>query len=236
MKNLTPEELGKMTVTQKLAEARIRFLEGGVQKSGVNLHAEFKYFELEDIVPAAMKIFNDLRLLFLVTFQNDVAFGQLFDLDSDGVVTVSFPMRSIAEPAKFRMNEVQAAGAEITYYRRYLYMLILDIVEADKIDGGEGPVETPPEKPKKAAKKPATKEERTETKKELTATDEPADDLQIEALRLALAKLLNTDPEQEDFVQEVMLKTEGLSNVTKAQAEKLIGGITEMLDQYTEGE
>lgn len=236
MKNLTPEELGKMTVTQKLAEARIRFLEGGVQKSGVNLHAEFKYFELEDIVPAAMKIFNDLRLLFLVTFQNDVAFGQLFDLDSDGVVTVSFPMRSIAEPAKFRMNEVQGLGAEITYMRRYLYMLILDIVEADKIDGGEAPVETAPEKPKKAAKKPATKEERTETKKELTATDEPADDLQIEALRLALAKLLNTDPEQEDFVQEVMLKTEGLSNVTKAQAEKLIGGITEMLEQYTEAE
>ncbi len=41
-----------MNVRQKLAKARLYFLNQKVQKSGKNMHLEFKYFfELEDIVP-----------------------------------------------------------------------------------------------------------------------------------------------------------------------------------------
>lgn len=239
MKTLTLDEICAMSIFEKLAEARVRFLEGGVKKSGVNAHAEFMYFELEDIVPAAMKIFDDLRLTFIVTFPDGRAVGSLFNLDADDThITVEFPMRSIAEPGKFRMNEVQGLGAEITYMRRYLYMLILDIVEADKIDAGETPEDRKPatEKPAKGRKKPATKEEREEIKEAVVAADAPAEELQIEALRLALAKLLNVDPEQEDFIQEVMIKTEGLTKVTKEQCEKLIEGVTLMLENYTEAE
>ena len=46
-------DIATMNVWQKLLAARIEFLRRGVTKSGVNLHAEFKYFELEDIVPVA---------------------------------------------------------------------------------------------------------------------------------------------------------------------------------------
>ena len=242
MKEFTPEQLADMTVGQILAEARVRFLEAGTKKSGVNLHAEFTYFELVDIVPTATRIFDDLGLFFLVSFANGEATGTLYDAaDYNDFIRVSCPLRSIGEPGKFRMNEIQAAGAEITYYRRYLYMLILDIVEADKIDAGDAPA--PAEKPaaKKTAdkpkpKKPATKEEREEIKEAVIAPEEPASELQVEALRLALAKLLNVDPEQEDFIQEVMLKTEGLTKVTKEQAEKLTSGVSEMLENYTEAE
>ena len=232
MKNFTPEELATMSVSEKLAEARVRFLEGGIKKSGVNQHAEFMYFELEDIIPKATKIFDDLRLLFLISYADNTAKGTLINLDRDEGLNVEFPMAHIAEPGKFRMNEVQALGAEITYTRRYLYLLILDIVEADKIDAGEAPVEKPAAE-KKPRKKPATKEEREEIKENLVGADEPANEMQIEGLRLALAKLLNTDPEQEDFIQSVMVKTNGLTEITKTQAENLIGGITEMLEQYT---
>lgn len=242
MKEFTPEQIADMTVGQRLAEARVRFLEAGTKKSGVNLHAEFTYFELVDIVPTATRIFDDLGLFFLVSFANGEATGTLYDAaDYDDFIRVSCPLRSIGEPGKFRMNEIQAAGAEITYYRRYLYMLILDIVEADKIDAEDAPA--PAEKPaakktadKPKAKKPATKEEREEIKEAVTAPEEPASELQVEALRLALAKLLNVDPEQEDFIQEVMLKTEGLTKVTKEQAEKLTSGVSEMLENYTEAE
>ena len=232
MKNYTQEELETMSVSKKLAEARVRFLEGGVKKSGVNQHAEFMYFELEDIVPAATKIFDDLGLLYLISFADNIARGTLINLGRDEALTVEFPMRAIAEPGKYRMNEVQGLGAEITYFRRYLYLLILDIVEADKIDAGEAPAEKPAAE-KKPRKKPATKEEREEIKENLVGADEPANEMQIEGLRLALAKLLNTDPEQEDFIQSVMVKTNGLTEITKTQAENLIGGITEMLEQYT---
>ena len=238
MKTLTPEQIADMTILQKLLEARVRFLEAGTKKSGVNPHAEFMYFELEDIVPTATRIFDDLRLLFLDTFKDGRAIGTLFDLDGGDTLTVEAPMRSIAEPGKYRMNEIQGLGAEITYMRRYLYMILLDIVEADKIDAGDAPEDRKPaaEKTAKKSKKPATKEERAEIKEAVVAADAPAEELQIEALRMALAKLLNTDPEQEDFIQEVMIKTEGLTKVTKEQCEKLIEGVTSMLENYTEAE
>ena len=238
MKTLTPEQISDLTIYEKLAEARVRFLEAGTKKSGVNPHAEFMYFELEDIVPTATRIFDELRLLFLDTFENGNAIGTLYDLDNGGTLSIGFPMRSIAEPAKFRMNEVQGLGAEITYMRRYLYMILLDIVEADKIDAGDTPEDRKPaaEKTAKKSKKPATKEERAEIKEAVVAADAPAEELQIEALRMALAKLLNTDPEQEDFIQEVMIKTEGLTKVTKEQCEKLIEGVNSMLENYTEAE
>lgn len=242
MKEFTPEQLADMTVGQRLAEARVRFLEAGTKKSGVNLHAEFTYFELVDIVPTATRIFDDLGLFFLVSFANGEATGTLYDAaDYNDFIRVSIPLCTIENPGKFRMNEVQSAGATVTYYRRYLYMLILDIVEADKIDAGDAPA--PAEKPaakktadKPKSKKPATKEEREEIKEAVTAPEEPASELQVEALRLALAKLLTVDPEQEDFIQEVMLKTEGLTKVTKEQAEKLTSGVSEMLENYTEAE
>lgn len=241
MKNLSPEEIAKMNIYQKLKEARVRFLEAGTKKSGVNNHAEFLYFELEDIVPAAEKIFDDLGLLFLVTFQGDTAYGTLYNTDAPvDTLTISAPLRSIAEPAKYRMNETQAAGAEITYYRRYLYMLLLDIVEADKIDAGEGRTEEAKvrktEEKKTARKKPPTKEERAEIKETVTAADEPAGELQVEALRLALSKLLALDPDQENFIQQVMIQTEGLTKITKEQAERLVTGISKMLAQYEEAE
>lgn len=45
-----------MNVRQKLAKARLYFLNQKVQKSGKNMHLEFKYFELEDIVPPATRV------------------------------------------------------------------------------------------------------------------------------------------------------------------------------------
>lgn len=237
MREYTAEEQKQLTVYQKLAEARIRFLESGVKKTGVNTHAEFTYFELSDIIPSAMRIFSDLGLLFVTTFTDGQARGILFNLDRQAEATeVCFPARSIAEPAKFRMNEVQGLGAEITYMRRYLYMLILDIVEADEIDAGAGGAGKSPEKPAEAPKKkaPASKGERRAAIDNLAAPDGEASELQIASLRSALSELLKTDPEQEDFIQSVMEKTDCLSQVTKKQCEELITGIGKMLDEYKE--
>ena len=244
MKDLTPEQISAMNIYQKLAEVRTRFREGGVKKSGINTHAEFTYFELEDVVPLASKLFEEFELLFLISFEDGNAVGTLYDTASMSAIRITAPVLFISEPAKYRMNETQSAGAVQTYYRRYLYFLLLDIIEADKIDAGtaDEAADKPKPSPKKAAdkpqktKKPATKEERAEIKEAVTAADEAASELQIEALRLALNKLLVTDPEQEEFVQAVMEKTEGLTKVTKEQAETLTSGISEMLEQYTEEE
>lgn len=218
-----------MNVWQKLLAARIDFLKRGVSKSGVNMHAEFKYFELEDIVPAATEIFSNYNCVFVTSFPEGKAVGKLVNLDNTTEeVVVEFTARSIAEPAKFRMNEVQGLGAEITYMRRYLYFLILDVVEADGFDCGV--TETPA--PKAEPKKPVTPEQRQEIKAKITDTEANADELQIKALKAALKSLKEVDPTQEEFVQQIAIKTKGFTDITKSACEQLISKLGEMIDSY----
>jgi len=219
-----------MNVWQKLLAARIDFLKRGVTKSGVNLHAEFKYFELEDIVPVATEIFATYNCLFVTSFPDGKAIGNLINLDNvSEKIEVSFNTRSIAEPGKFRMNEVQGLGAEITYMRRYLYFLILDVVEADAFDSESGK-DAPA--PKAEPKKPATPEKREEIKKGLTSPEGNADDLQIQALKSVLKRLKEIDPTQEEFIQQVAIKTEGFKTISKTACEQLVLKVGEMIENY----
>lgn len=230
MAKKTDIDTTSMNVYQKLLSARIDFLKKGVSKSGINLHAEFKYFELEDIVPSATEIFNNYNCLFVTSFPDGKAVGRLINLDNPSEeVVVEFNTRSIAEPAKFRMNEVQGLGAEITYMRRYLYFLILDIVEADAFDCDSGK-DMPA--PKAEPKKPVSSEKREEIKQELTAPEANADELQINALKMALKTLREVDATQEEFIQQIALKTEGFRKISKTACEQLILKIGEMVENY----
>lgn len=221
-----------MNLLQRLLFARRDFLAAAVKKSGKNIHAEFEYYELKDIVPTATELFCKYNLLFTTSFPEGIARGRLFNLDSDEFIDFEFPSRSISEPAKFRMNEVQGLGAEITYFRRYLYMLLFDIVDADGFDaisGGDAPA---PEAPK--PKKPATTEERKEIKKNLTKVDAPADELQVNGLKAALKELVSLDPSKQEFAQKIVLKTEKFTKLTKAQCEQLVLKTQELIKAYKE--
>lgn len=220
-----------LTIYAKLAKARQDFLAQTLTKSGKNIHAEFEYFELKDIVPAATEIFSKYGLLFLVTFEDGVAYGRLIDIDnSENTITVQFSIAHLPEPAKFRMNEIQAVGAEITYYRRYLYMMILDIVDRDEVDGG---VKTEPKKdtPKEPPKKPATTEERKVITEQLTDTPNATTE-KVNELKGWLKKLVNKDPGQEEFVQTIAVKTDGFKSIKADVCDALIEKVQEMLGQY----
>ena len=223
-------DIATMNVWQKLLAARIEFLRRGVTKSGVNLHAEFKYFELEDIVPVATEIFSNFNCVFLTSFPDGKAVGRFINLDNpDEQVVVEFTARSIAEPGKFRMNEVQGLGAEITYMRRYLYFLILDVVEADAFDAESGK-DAPA--PKAEPKKPVSTEKREEIKQGLTAPEANADELQINALKAVLKRLKEVDSTQEEFIQQVAIKTEGFTKISKSACEQLVLKVGEMVENY----
>ena len=229
-KTETTVDTATMNVWQKLLAARIEFLRRGVTKSGVNLHAEFKYFELEDIVPVATEIFSNFNCVFLTSFPDGKAVGRFINLDNpDEQVVVEFTARSIAEPGKFRMNEVQGLGAEITYMRRYLYFLILDVVEADAFDAESGK-DAPA--PKAEPKKPVSTEKREEIKQGLTASEANADELQIKALKSVLKKLKEVDSTQEEFIQQVAIKTEGFTKISKSACEQLVLKVGEMVENY----
>ncbi len=238
---IKPEKKGRKTkmanptpknVYQKLLEARVLFMEEDVKKSGKNMKMSYKYFELQDIVPVALPIFQKVGLLPVVTFGTEVAQMEIVDVDNpyDRVV-FSSPMREIEPIISTKTggevtNAIQRLGSVETYQRRYLYMVALDIVESDSIEPQTG--DNPPPTPKPSA--PVTPEKRQEVTKTLTAPDGKATELQIKGLKAALAKLLAADPSKEDFVAQIAMQTNGLTDITKADCEKLVQAITAMLE------
>ena len=222
----------KLTSYQKLQKIRDEFYAAGVKKSGINNHAEFKYYELEDIIPVVTPLMEKYNCFFHITFGDDKALGMFINLDATAdLIPFSFNMRHIAEPAKYRMNEAQGLGAELTYFRRYLYFLMLDIIEPDTFNnpdkgGYNKPAQTPPPTPKK----PVSQEKRAEIKEELTAPADAATDLQIKALTKALANLIKADPSKKEWVAEVKVKSKNFTTLKKKDAEALIAKISATLE------
>ena len=229
-----------MNAMQKLQIARVEFLNAGVKKTGKNISLEFKYFELEDIVPVAEAIFGKVGLLMVPTFGKEYASAKVYNCDDRGEEPIVFeaPFTQIApiisNSGKAVTNEMQALGSSITYMRRYLWQLVLDIIEADDIDASLGKdTDGAPPAPKATKKAPVTTEQRNEIKKELTAPPaEAADESSVGDLKAVLKKLLELDSEQESFVQSIAMKTEGFSKITKDQCDHLISGVKEMLAAY----
>ena len=225
-------EITTMNIYQKLLKARAMFLEADVKKTGKNMHLSFKYFELEDIVPTATRIFGEVGVVPLVNFTSDTATMTIVNTDNPEE-TVSFvsPFNQIApivsNTGKQATNEMMALGSSITYMRRYLYMIALDICESDGIDANAG-VPAPAAPAPKAP--PATPEQRQEVKQELTAPADNATTLQIKGLKSVLKKLKDADPSKEEMIAQIAVQTKGFTEISKSDCETLIQKITAMLE------
>ena len=228
-------ETPSLNTFQRLLLAREKFLDANVQKSGKNMHLAFKYFELEDIVPTATRIFREVGIIGLMNFDYDTASMTIVNTEnpSDERIEFEAPFDKISpittNAGKQATNEMQALGSSITYMRRYLYMIALDICENDSIDAniGQPPVATPSPAPRFT---PLNHEQRREVKQELTATDDKATALQIRGLKVVLKKLKEADPSKEELIAQIAVQTEGFTSISKADCEALIQEITGMLE------
>ena len=229
-------EITTMNIYQKLLKARAMFLEADVKKTGKNMHLSFKYFELEDIVPTATRIFGEVGIVPLVNFTADTATMTIVNTGNpEETVTFVSPFNQIApivsNTGKQATNEMMALGSSITYMRRYLYMIALDICESDGIDANAG-VPAPAAAPAPKAP-PATPEQRQEVKQELTAPADNATALQIKGLKAVLKKLKDADPSKEEMIVQIAVQTNGFTVISKADCEALIQRITAMLEGGT---
>ncbi len=223
------ETVAKMNIYAKLNEARRLFLASGVKKSGVNRYAEFKYFTLDDIIPVKQQIFRELGLTDVITFNNDYATLELINVDNtEEVINIMTPLR---EDESLIKNPIQKLGAIETYIRRYLYLLILDIVESDSVDAvSDKPTDEDGKKvdtPKKS-NRPVATEERQEIKKELINEDGKATDTQIKAIKNGLKKLREKSDDFEGYVSECVKKLK--AGITKTEAEDMLIEIGDKLE------
>jgi len=129
-----------MPIHKKLNEARLAFHALPLKKSGHNTFAGYKYFELGDFLVPALRIFNDVGLCGVVSFTHDTACLTVHEADGNGMITFASPL-VMAENAKGQA--IQSLGSTHTYYRRYLWLMCMEITENDMVDS----VEQKPAKP-----------------------------------------------------------------------------------------
>ena len=242
-KTKKPRRTKKMATTtktanvyQKLIEAREKFLTSEINQSGKNMQLSFKYFELKDIVPTITHIFKELGLLAVARFSDTVATLTIVNTDNPEE-TIEFPVPFnqiqpiVSNAGKQVTNDMQALGSSITYMRRYLYLIAMDICVNDEIepsiDKDTNNRSTAPAAEKKA---PATPEQRQEVKENLTAPADNASALQIKGLKAVLKKLKDADPSKEELIANIAVQTKGFTEISKSDCETLIQKITAMLE------
>ena len=121
-----------MSVYKKLNDARARFHEIKLEKTGHNTFSNYKYFELGDFLIQALGVFQEFGLCSVISFTADTATMTIRDVEKpDDCIVITSPMGSASLKAA---HEVQNIGAVETYQRRYLWVAALEIVEHDGLE------------------------------------------------------------------------------------------------------
>jgi hypothetical protein len=121
-----------MNIFEKLNLAREKFHSLKLEKTGKNTFAGYKYFELGDFLIPALRVFKEVGLTAVVSFEKEVASMTIFNTEKpEQSLVISSPMGSAALKG---CHEVQNIGAVETYQRRYLWVAALEIVEHDAVD------------------------------------------------------------------------------------------------------
>ena len=127
--------MGKNIYT-KLMEVRVKFHKLELKKSGLNKFAGFKYYELADFLVPATQLLQEANLCPMISFNNELAVLTLINGDEPSEqITFTSPMRDLELKGT---NAVQNLGGVQTYLTRYLYIQLLNIVEADVFDSISG--------------------------------------------------------------------------------------------------
>ena len=122
-----------MSVYKKLQAARLQLVNSGIKKTGHNKHGGWFYYELGDFIPTIHKLFDAVGLCGVVRF-GEIATLTIYDTEGGESIEFSTPI-VYAEAAKGQ--PIQLLGSTHTYIRRYLWLLAMEIVEADAIDSQE---------------------------------------------------------------------------------------------------
>jgi hypothetical protein len=125
-----------LNIYEKLNLAREIFHKTELKKTGYNSFAKYYYFELGDFLIPALKIFKEVSLCAIVSFDKDIAKMTIIDIEKpESTIVLTSPMGSAALKG---CHEVQNIGAVETYQRRYLWVAALEIVEHDALDATTG--------------------------------------------------------------------------------------------------
>ena len=206
-----------MSVYKKLQQARMLLQGTKLTKSGKNKFAGYEYFELGDFLPAVQKICHEMGLCGIVSFNHEMAYLQINDVEDGTSIMFTSPMSSAALKG---CHDVQNLGAVQSYLRRYLWVNAFEIVEHDALDATTGAVEVvkkPAVTPVTPDKKPAQKIEGQKGEWQIVAPAKPSENVEdwLDLIKITSHQLLDLTENEED-VMLIFKKNKVLFDTVKA--------------------
>ena len=119
------------SIYELLQEVRYELFKSNLRKSGVNRHLNFNYFELKDFIPAVTVMFYERGMtpIFNIEIVDGIEWAVLDIVKGSETITFKSPTADTGQN-----NPIQNLGSKITYMRRYLYLMALDLAENDTVD------------------------------------------------------------------------------------------------------
>lgn len=165
-----------MTIHKKMATFKKEFHALKMTMSGMNGHSHFPFFQIQDFIKQATDLLEKNGLVFKISFPESMCQGTCIDVETGEREEYFCP---VAEANIPKATPVQNLGGVMTYIRRYMWSLFLDLVEYDGVDATSG-ADPEPENKTKTGKKPITappivKTELPSVKKEEPKQEAPAE-------------------------------------------------------------
>ena len=216
------------SIYRRMANVREQFLAEGIKKTGKNMTLKSRYFDLNDIVPVAQPLFFANGLFPKLDVLQDMCVLSIVDMDDD-TKRIDFTAPLEHWQGNAAVTPVQALGANLSYMRRYMYQIALDVVEADEMESGLLP--NPTAKTEKPTL-PVSEEAREKVKVKLTAPEGDATSLQIQSLKAGLKKLRTAYPDKdtENWISFIAIETSGFTKVSKARCEEIMVQVSDKLE------
>ena len=230
-----------MSVYKKLQQARLALQNTKLNKSGKNKFAGFEYFELDDFIPQVTAIFDKIGLCGIVSFTPETAYLTVHDTDGDGFVTFTSPL-VMADNAKGQ--PIQSMGSTHTYFRRYLWLMCMEITQNDVIDAADQVEPVKKAEPKsvpavEAVPKPAAKIVGEKGEWQIVAPAAPADGeitAWLDLIKTSSHMLLDLCTSEADVMQ-IFKKNKVLFDTVKGHDavffKEMMGKFTETKNQLT---
>lgn len=124
-----------MTLLEKLAAVRLELQQKSPAKSGKNTFSNYDYYELADFMPAVTELMHKHKLVGLFNMDAENAMLRIVDCEKpDDAEVFTLPVR---EATLKGAHPIQNLGAMVTYMRRYLWMVAMELVESDGLDAAK---------------------------------------------------------------------------------------------------
>jgi len=129
-----------MTIHKKIADFKNEFHGLNMAMSGLNKHSGFAFFQIQDFIKDATELLAKHGLVFKISFPSmTICKGECIDTETGEKEEYWCPCAEANIP---KATPVQNVGGMMTYVRRYMWSLFLDLVEFDGVDGTSGAPDT----------------------------------------------------------------------------------------------